>query len=182
MKTQTILTVALLLLTELAAQGRLGETPRQCAQRYGEPLLDETSNDGRVGEYEKSGVRIHVEFLAEKSLLFVFGRRYRAVLIRYRKVADEAGGGLQQEEIDTFLAANSQKQSWRELDPVMEATRLPDTDSQVRILRDGNVRTRWVRADGAAAVYDRALKTLEIRAQGGNQSSGKAAAQGLEGF
>lgn len=165
------------------AWARLGESPKQCAKRYGEPVSFSEQDGAQVGDYIRNGIHIRITFTLEKVL---FGRKFWAERVVYSRPAASGSGNeeLKAEELQTLLEANAQKSRWQELDPVVEAARFPDTDTQVKILRDGDRRVRWRREDGAVAIYDRATRELDVRAVAPtNRPEGdQRAAPGLEGF
>jgi hypothetical protein len=178
------LAAVLALLLATPALARLGESPKQCVKRYGEPVSMTEKDDVVIYEYARYGIHLVVAFTPEKG--FLGHRRLWADHLVYTRPSTSGTGNeeLTPEELQTLLDANSQKKAWRELDPVVEAARFADTDTQVKILRDGDHKTRWRREDGAVAVYDRTARVLDIRgAAPTNKPDGdKRSAAGLEGF
>ena len=163
---------------------RLGESPRQGAKLYGEPVSTVGRNGTQIGEYIRNGVHIRISFSPEKGL---FRRRYWAadrVVYRRPAASGQENDDFTPDELQTLLEANAQRRAWRELDPIVEAARFPDTDTQVKMLRDGDARVRWRRDDGAVAVYDRATRELDVRgtAPTNRPDGDKRSAAGLEGF
>lgn len=82
------------------ASARIGESPEECARRYG-PKQDEPDQDGEI-TYRKAGYVIHIKFHDGK-----------AVAIGFVKPKNSPGGArVSEKERDALLAASGGKVKW----------------------------------------------------------------------
>lgn len=83
-------------------EARIGETSQQCEERYGKPFTDE--EDALTG-YRKSGLLIFIEFFNNKAEMISFRKAEENILGMAEELSDN--------EIQTFLKANSGKKEWK---------------------------------------------------------------------
>ncbi|MBL7114353.1 MAG: hypothetical protein ISS35_01190 [Kiritimatiellae bacterium] len=163
------------------AEARLGESRKQCDSRYGKPMTTRETDDKAMGVYRKSSFEVAVEFTKRKIL---FRRRYSACKVVYRKPLASGDGSLPftEGELNTLLGANASKMRWSEVDMYIEAARTSDVDKRVRLLRDAENFTIWMREDGAQAVHDRRQHTLTVRSQSSSGHKTLGTESDLSGF
>jgi len=100
MTKSAILLFLLLSAAVFAARANLGETLDQCKQKYGDPV--ETKQAPNVDEmilFKKDGIKYAIGFKAGKSVILIIGK--------------ESTEKLGEEEVQQFLAANSQGSHWK---------------------------------------------------------------------
>lgn len=101
---RSTLTVVILALTLLfscpgRAVARLGETPEECATRYGSPTMFRPSMDHKdmlIGQYNKDGISVRIYF-----------ENGRAGAIRFSDISTD-------EQVQKLLHANAQGYTWKE--------------------------------------------------------------------
>lgn len=86
--------ILVLFFLTIAAHGRLGETPNECAQRYGIGMKDIGGGDDYFVTYFKNGFRIRIWFNKGKAAVILFAH------------SDESKK-LTEAEIKTLLDANA---------------------------------------------------------------------------
>lgn len=100
MKTITILITLLML--NVAAHARLGETVNECVKRYGKPSgMDEKNS---TFHFTKEGIEIHVTFDGGKCVKISYQKQEMSGLLR---------SDFDRNEVLRLLAANGGDQDWR---------------------------------------------------------------------
>ncbi len=135
-KSGAFLALLLLSVTASSAVARIGETRKQCVARYGKP----------VNVTEKGTL-----FIKGQMKIFVTFSSGRAESIWLQKIDPDVPAlamPISKEEIDTFLAANSQGLQWR------YNASLPDGD-EVWITQDSELGALYSRATLSLQVYTR---------------------------
>lgn len=138
MKRTGCLTLLLLLLASHAG-ARLGETPSQCARRYGDPLkkLRLSGRSGYEYQYERGNYQVAIRFVRSNKTAF---HGYEAGYISYNKKDHSA---FDRKTVETILKKNladqvlysrlSRDMFWEEVEDVEQE----DIDKEwVRVYRD----------------------------------------------
>lgn len=102
---RSALAVLAIALATLTAHARIGETPQECANRYGPPVKQ---LEGDQVVYKKSGLGVVVTFFNGK-----------AAAIAYRKISEDALGqpqAMSDNEIELLLKSNSGDSPWTKLE------------------------------------------------------------------
>jgi len=144
------------------AWARLGESPKECAKRYGDPVESTSVKGFEAREFMKSGIRVRVHFAMKKDTLFAYAR---AAGLAYSRPATASDGNrsLSPREIDTFLKANAQGEEWEETDPIRQAAESPPGPLRDKLIADAHRFRVWRRPSGATAHYMRRTHELVIR-------------------
>jgi hypothetical protein len=163
------------------AEARLGETRKQCDERYGKAITTREADGEAVSVYRKADFEITVEFKKQRSLL---RKRYSACKVIYRKPLASGAGAVPftEGELNTLLGVNASKKRWSEVDMYIEAARTSDIDKRVQLLRDAENLTIWTREDNAQAVHDRRKYTLTVRSRASSGHKTLGTESDLSGF
>ena len=159
---RTLIAVAVTVLCAESAFARLGETPQECAKRYGAPLQEQAQGNVTIQFFKKSGIAVRVYFMLKKEKLFAFPR---AAGIVYAKPAGSTGENqpLSKTDLMTFLDANSQGKEWNEIDLIRTAAEERSGPGQDRLIRDAHEFRHWRTEGGVQAHYIKKTHELVIR-------------------
>jgi hypothetical protein len=135
-KPTALLALLLIAVPASSALARIGETRKQCVARYGKPLS--VSDKGTL--FVKGHMKIFVTFSE--------GKAESIWLQKTDPDVPTLAVPISKEEIDTFLAANSQGHQWR------YNASLPDGD-EVWITKDSELGALYSRSTLSLQVYTR---------------------------
>lgn len=166
------LVTALILILSVTAEARLGETVKECKERYGPPLEEEVSQKGLTNTYRKGDFVVTVEFGRRKH--WVFFKTMKAVAITYAKLTPGTRTRhepLSDEELGTFLEVNMQGEGWKDVNMMMEVARRASNEDQARLIKYAEKHMMWRRTDGGRAIYDKEAFKLTIKPPREEESS-----------
>jgi len=164
-----------------AALARLGETPDECAKRYGASITEGREGKFLVKTFNKAGFLVRVFFLEKREVLVGF---VKAQGITYTRPTQSGvqNQPLSQAEIGKFLEANCQGEDWTEINLLKEAATLEPGPEQAKMVQEANEYILWKRKSGAEARYVRKTHQLVIRTADDIPLPDEKAPSYLEGF
>ena len=96
---------AVAILTTPFASARLGDTPSQCVERYGKPLIDFKEGeveDGTFAKFKMKGFEINTQFINGKCAFITYSKIDRKLKLSY-------------DEIITLMKANKDAGYWKKV-------------------------------------------------------------------
>jgi hypothetical protein len=147
-----------------AVFARIGETPEQCAQRYGPPELE--AQDGSIKYYQKNGINITVHFRDSVAISLDFSHDPQNLF--------DIATKLSEPQIEGLLKANATGGDWKPV--VRDPASLYDLTSKKLIRADNLAVAYWDYTDGSLRIITIAEENLRKAAELEKKAQEKAAA------
>lgn len=145
----------------MPAAARVGELLGDCRKRYGDPIAMRETGKITTRTYRKGKYLIDVYFVPRRFVLIY--RTERAVGVAFRKSSGTGNDPLDEQELTTFLRANSRGRSWLPINLLFEAARQSSPTERDRLIEESRRYVMWKQPDGTVGVYDTKKRELVIR-------------------